>query len=212
MDSIFTSFRIELILDWLIIGFISYKTLSILRGTRALNILLGFIVLSLVYFISVKIQLPYSQKILSYFFDNLILIIIILFQEDLRRVLANVGRKTTFFTSKEMTQKEVSKNIAKVSAQLAKENIGALIVIEKQDKLADVISSGSRLNSLVKPEFIYPIFLPNSPIHDGAIIISQGTIAAAGCLLPLSKDAQLNKKFGTRHKAAIGLISRKQSS
>lgn len=194
------------ILDFLIIGFLGWRVAWMIRGTRAMSIFIGLIVLAFTFLLSTILKLNFTHKALSYFFDHLILIVIILFQEEIRRTLADVGRRANLFTNrKSQSMKDIAEAVARVSTQMAKEQIGGLIVIEREDKLKNIMDTGSEINARVKPEVIYSFFLPGSPIHDGAIIISNGEIAAAGCLLPLSKDTNLNKRYGTRHRAAIGL-------
>lgn len=171
-----------------------------------MSIFIGLIILGVTYSLSHLLGLKYTQKILSYFFDNVILIVILLFQEEIRLALADVGRRASVFTNNRVKSlKEISESIAVVTEQMAKEHIGGLIVLEREDRLTNIINTGSHLYAQVRPELIYSIFLPAGPIHDGAIVISNGEIAAAGCILPLSKDTNLNKTYGTRHRAAIGL-------
>lgn len=190
--------------DISLIGLLLYRVGLMIRGTRAMSIFLGLIILAMTYSISNVLGLKYTHQVLSYFFDHLILIVILLFQEEIRLTLADVGRRASLFSNKRVKSlKEISESIAQVTEQMAKENIGGLIVIEREDRLKNIIDTGSSLFAQVKPELIYAIFLPTSPIHDGAIVISQGEIAAAGCILPLSKDTNINKRYGTRHRAAI---------
>jgi uncharacterized protein (TIGR00159 family) len=142
---------------------------------------------------------------LSYFFDYLILIVIVLFQDDLRRALTHVG-KNPFFSARHVEEeREMIDEISKAAYRLAKEKMGGLIVIERETGLKNFIDTGSRLDARVNAELIYSIFVEESPIHDGAVIITGGRIAAAGCFLPLSKESNIDKTYGTRHRAALGL-------
>jgi diadenylate cyclase len=171
-----------------------------------MSIFIGLIILGVTYSLSHLMGLKYTQTILSYFFDNVILIVILLFQEEIRLALADVGRRASVFTNNRVKSfKEISEAIAVVTEQMAKEHIGGLIVLEREDRLTNITNTGSILYAQVRAELIYSIFLPAGPIHDGAIVISNGEITAAGCILPLSKDTNLNKTYGTRHRAAIGL-------
>lgn len=194
------------IFDLCLIGLLLWRVGLLIRGSRAMSIFIGLIILGVTYSLSHLLGLKYTQKILSYFFDNVILIVILLFQEEIRLALADVGRRASVFTNNRVKSlKEISESIAVVTEQMAKEHIGGLIVLEREDRLTNIINTGSHLYAQVRPELIYSIFLPAGPIHDGAIVISNGEIAAAGCILPLSKDTNLNKTYGTRHRAAIGL-------
>src|SRR3984957_2315560 len=146
-----------------------------------------------------------THWLLSYFFDYLILIVIVLFQDDLRRALTHVGKNPFISGASAEEEREMVDEIARAATRLAKERIGALIVIERETGLKNFIDTGSKLDSRVKSELLYSIFLTSSPIHDGAVIITGGRIAAAGCFLPLSKDTNIDKRYGTRHRAALGL-------
>jgi diadenylate cyclase len=146
-----------------------------------------------------------THWLLSYFFDYLILIVIVLFQDDLRRALTHVGKNPFFSSASAEEEREMVDEIARAATRLARERIGALIVIERETGLKNFIDTGSKLDSRVKSELLYSIFIPSSPIHDGAVIITGGRIAAAGCFLPLSKDPNIDKRYGTRHRAALGL-------
>jgi uncharacterized protein (TIGR00159 family) len=143
--------------------------------------------------------------LLSYFFDYLILIVIVLFQDDLRRALTHVGKNPFFSSASSEEEREMVDEIARAATRLANERIGALFVIERETGLKNFIDTGSRLESRVKAELLYAIFVPSSPIHDGAVIIREGRIEAAGCFLPLSKDPNIDKRYGTRHRAALGI-------
>jgi diadenylate cyclase len=194
------------VFDLCLIGLLLWRLGLMIKGTRAMSIFVGLIILGTTYTVSNVMGLKYTHKILSYFFDNVILIVILLFQEEIRLALADVGRRASIFSNNRVKSlKDMSEAIATVTEQMAKEHIGGLIVIEREDRLKNIIATGSQLYAQIKPELIYSIFLPNSPIHDGAIVIANGEITAAGCILPLSKDTNLNKKYGTRHRAAIGL-------
>lgn len=195
---------ISWIFDFLIISLILWRISLLVRGTRAISIFLGILIFAITYGVAKQLQLTMTATLLSFFFDHLIILVIILFQDEIRQTLADFGRKASLL-SKTQQFYTISDSLATVATQMAKEHIGGLIVLEKEDKLKSIISTGSQINSEIKSELIYSIFLPQSPIHDGAVIISNGKIAAAGCFLPLSKDTNINKRYGTRHRAAIGL-------
>jgi uncharacterized protein (TIGR00159 family) len=188
-----------------IVAFIVYRILLLIKGTRAMQMLTGLGILGIGFFMSSTFELFTTHWLLSYFFDYLILIVIVLFQDDLRRALTHVGKNPFFATSSAEEEREMVDEIARAATRLARERIGGLIVIERETGLKNFIDTGSQLDSRVKSELIYSIFVPTSPIHDGAVIVTGGRIAAAGCFLPLSKDPNIDKRYGTRHRAALGL-------
>lgn len=209
MRELFTNLQSSMrwvdLLDVGIVAFIVYRVLLLIRGTRAMQMLTGLGILGIAFFLSSTFELFTTHWMLSYFFDYLILIVIVLFQDDLRRALTNVGKNPFFASTAGQEEREMIDEIARAADRLAKERIGALIVVERETGLKNFIDTGSKLDSRVKAELIYSIFAPSSPIHDGALIVTGGRIAAAGCFLPLSKDPNIDKRFGTRHRAALGL-------
>lgn len=170
-----------------------------------MQMLTGLGILGIGFYLSSILELFTTHWLFSYFFDYLILIVIVLFQDDLRRALTHVGKNPFFSGASAEEEREMVDDIARAATRLARERIGALIVIERETGLKNFIDTGSYLESRVKAELIYAIFVPTSPIHDGAVIITGGRVAAAGCFLPLSKDPNIDKRYGTRHRAALGL-------
>ena len=200
-----SSLRLIDLLDVGIVAFIVYRVLLLIKGTRAMQMLTGLGILGIGFYLSSMLELFTTHWLFSYFFDYLILIVIVLFQDDLRRALTHMGRNPFFSAASAEEEREMVDDIARAATRLANEKIGALIVIERETGLKNFIDTGSRIDSRVKSELIYSIFVPNSPIHDGALIIRGGRIAAAGCFLPLSKDPNIDKRYGTRHRAALGI-------
>ena len=200
-----SSLRLIDLLDISIVAFIVYRILVLIKGTRAMQMLTGLGILGIGFYLSSILELFTAHWLFSYFFDYLILIIIVLFQDDLRRALTHVGKNPFFSAASAEEEREMIDDIARAATRLAKERIGALIVIERETGLKNFIDTGSCLESRVKAELLYAIFIPTSPIHDGAVIVTGGRIAAAGCFLPLSKDPNIDKKYGTRHRAALGI-------
>lgn len=200
-----SSLRLIDLLDVGIVAFILYRVVLLIKGTRAMQMVTGLGILGIAYFVSSTAELFTTHWVLSYFFDYVILIVIVLFQDDLRRALTHVGKNPFFASASAEEERENIDEIARAATRLAKERIGGLIVIERETGLKNFIDTGSKLDARVKSELIYSIFVPTSPIHDGAIIITGGRIAAAGCFLPLSKDPNIDKRYGTRHRAALGL-------
>ena len=200
-----TGIRITDLIDITIVTFIIYRILLLIRGTRAMQMATGLMILGIVFFAASTQGLYITLWILSHFFDYMILIVIVLFQDDLRRALTLVGKNPFFASASEEANYEMITEISRAATRMAKERIGGLIVIERETGLKNFIDTGSELESKVKSELIYSIFVPSSPLHDGAVIITDGRIAAAGCFLPLSKDPNIDKRYGTRHRAALGL-------
>ena len=200
-----SSLRLIDLLDVGIVAFVVYRILLLIKGTRAMQMLTGLGILGIAFFLSSTLELFTTHWLLSYFFDYLILIVIVLFQDDLRRALTHVGKNPFFSGASAEEEREMVDEIARAATRLAKERIGALIVLERETGLKNFIDTGSQLDARVKSELLYSIFIPSSPIHDGAAIITGGRIAAAGCFLPLSKDPNIDKRYGTRHRAALGL-------
>lgn len=192
-------------LDILLVSYIVYRLLLLIKGTRAVQMLTGLGVLGVAFVISIRAELFTLHWLLSYFFDSLILIVIVLFQDDLRRALTFVGKNPFFASASSEEEREMVDEISKAATRLATEHIGALMVIERENGLKNFIDTGAKIDARVRGELLYSIFIPTSPIHDGAVIMSNGRVAAAGCFLPLSKDPNIEKKLGTRHRAAIGL-------
>jgi len=199
------SLRVIDVVDIGIVAFIIYRVLLLIRGTRAMQMLTGLGILGVAFFLSSALELFTTNWVLSHFFDYLFLIVIVLFQDDLRRALTHVGRNPFFSASSQEEEREMVDEIARAATRLANERIGALMVVERETGLKNFIDTGSRIDARVKSELLYSIFVPSSPIHDGAVIINQGRVAAAGCFLPLSKDPNIDKNYGTRHRAALGL-------
>jgi uncharacterized protein (TIGR00159 family) len=200
-----SSIRLIDLLDIGIVALIVYRILLLIKGTRAMQMLTGLGILGIGFYLSSVLEIFTTHWLFSYFFDYLILIVIVLFQDDLRRALTHVGKNPFFSGASAEEEREMVDEIARAASRLAKEKIGALIVIERETGLKNFIDTGSQLESKVNAELLYAIFVPISPIHDGAVIVTGGRIAAAGCFLPLSKDPNIDKRYGTRHRAALGL-------
>ena len=197
------------VIDFAIVYFVVYRILLLIKGTRAVQILIGLIVVIVFYFLSRNDYwtLPATNWFIDKFIANFIIIIVIIFQSDIRRALAHFGR-TTFFSSKQAIEEtQVIEEIIKASQMLAARKIGALIAIERNADLSDFTEDSIKLDSAVAKEVLFSVFLTEhqNPLHDGAVIVRDGRIAAAGCFLPLSNNPQIEKTLGTRHRAAIGL-------
>lgn len=199
------------ILDVIIVVFIIYKVVKTLRQTRAWQLLKGIAVLIFITLLSGFLELHILNYILTSVMSYGVVMLIIVFQPELRRGLEQLGttnRISKFFGIDEdlnSKKKEGIYKIAIAATELSKHKKGALIVIEKDIKIKDVISTGILVNAEISPQLLVNIFEPNTPLHDGAVVISDGKIAAASCMLPLADDQDIARELGTRHRAAIGV-------
>jgi diadenylate cyclase len=191
------------IVDILVVSFLVYQLISIIRGTRSVQMVLGLVVLVGVYFMARLLDLVTLLWLLQTFLSSLFIIIIIVFQDDIRRALTQVGR-TPFQRSTDMAEKDIEEIIRTVF-YLSKRRIGALIVIERDMGLRDYLESGFHIDALLSREVLISIFMPVSPLHDGGVVIRKGRIQTAGAILPLTQNPYIDKHYGTRHRAAIGL-------
>ena len=202
---------ISFVLDIIIVLFLIYKAFGLLKGTRAWQLLKGIVVLVIVTFLSGYFKLTILNYILTSVMSYGVIMLIIVFQPELRRALEQLGttNKLSRFLGMDKDlnakRKENVYKIAIAAVELAKQKKGALIVIERDIKIQDVISTGIIMNSEISPQLIVNIFEPNTPLHDGAVIISENKIAAASCMLPLADDKDIARELGTRHRAAIGI-------
>jgi diadenylate cyclase len=202
---ILSQIRIWDILDMLLVWLIVYRILLLIRQTRAIQMLSGLGILAITYVSSHWLDLYTIKWLLENFFDNLFVIVVVLFQNEIRKALAHIGRNPFFSGVSAIEETQVIEELAKSAIQLAQRGYGALIVIEREMGLEEFIEIGTNLDASVSSELLSSIFLPSSPLHDGAVIIRGGRIRAAGCFLPLTKSPQIDKNLGTRHRAAIGL-------
>jgi len=203
MPDIITSLRWQDLLDILIVSYIIYRAILLIRGTRAVQMLLGIVIITFVYFGALALDLLTLHWLLRTFLSSIFLVVIIVFQQDIRRALTQVG-KTPFHKSPDIVMQDLE-DIVKAVSYLAKRRIGALIVIERDTGLRDYIESGQRIDAKLSRDLLISLFLPASPLHDGAVVVHNSRIHSAGCLLPLTQNPLVNKRFGTRHRAAIGL-------
>jgi diadenylate cyclase len=192
-------------LDIILVAFIIYYVLRLLEGTRALQVLLGFVLLIVLYYVSQR-GLFTLNWILGQFLGSIIIIVVILFQNDIRRGLAAIGRRPFLLKMSPGKSKELfTEEIVKAASYMANRHIGALMAIERVNSLSDFVEIGMRIDALVSRELIISIFNPSSPLHDGGIIIVGNRILSAGSFFPLATDPDLERELGTRHRAAIGL-------
>jgi uncharacterized protein (TIGR00159 family) len=181
-----------------------YWLLLLIRGTRAVQIVVGLLVLFAAYLASQIFQLVTLELVLGNFIQWGIIIIIVLFQQDIRRGLARVGRG--FFPAVAARQEsQMLEELVRAAQTLAQRKVGALIVLERENHLGDQIETGCALDAAVSKDLLVSLFMPYSPLHDGAAVVEEGRIAFAGCILPLTLREDLPEGVGTRHRAAVGV-------
>jgi len=196
------------VVDILIISYIIYRLLLLLRGTRAVQLLKGLTVVLAAWVFSSVFQLSTLQWLIENLFSVGVIVLFIIFQPELRRALEQLGRGGFFGRSRQMEDQLVTKMVGeliKAIGHLSKRRIGALIIIERETGLSDYVESGIRLEAALSAELLINIFLPNTPLHDGAVIVRGDRVAAAGCFLPLTDNPYVSTKMGTRHRAGLGV-------
>ena len=195
-------------LDVLLVTLVIYYILKIIEGTRAAQMLLGLTALIILFFISKSFGLFTLHWILNHFFGSIILIIVILFQNDIRKALTNIGKRPFLLGfSKVLSEEKTIDDLVKASFHLASKKTGALMAVERNTSLEDYVELGMDLEANISKELIISIFHSSSPMHDGGIIIANNRIMSAGSFFPLETDPDMERSFGTRHRAAIGLSS-----
>ncbi len=191
-------------LDVLAVTLAIYWLLLLIRGTRAVQILIGLLLLLAVRVVSDWAQLATIALILDNFLSSAVLIIIVLFQHDIRRALARMGGGLFPGVSRR-EESQMLEEVVRAAQTLAQKRVGALIVLERETGLDDLIEAGVPLDANVTKDLLTSIFLPYSPLHDGAVVIKEGRVAFAGCILPLTLREDLPEGVGTRHRAAVGI-------
>lgn len=202
-------------LDICLVAFILYHAIKLIRETRAVQLAKGLLVVGIVYIIISALRMSASEYIFRTLFTDFILVLIILFQPEIRHAIESMGRTNLrlsgLFGGRDEQQRYLNElrdmaiAVSKACTYMSARRIGALIVFEKETLLGDVIKSGTVLDAAVTPELISNIFFPKSPLHDGAVIMRGSRIYAAGCVLPLSEETDLSSELGTRHRAAMGM-------
>ncbi|MFT8873070.1 MAG: diadenylate cyclase CdaA [Sporolactobacillus sp.] len=195
------------IVDILIVTYLIYKIILVIRGTKAIQLAKGIMVIIAAWFLSSLFQLRTLEWILNNAITYGLFAIMIIFQPELRRVLEQLGRGRFFSRSSlvEEQHKQMIDALVKATTYMAKRRIGALISIERKTGLNDYIETGIPLNAHLTSQLLINIFIPNTPLHDGAVIIRENEVVAAACYLPLSESPFISKELGTRHRAAVGV-------
>ncbi|MGE5630255.1 MAG: diadenylate cyclase CdaA [Caulobacteraceae bacterium] len=190
-----------------IIALIIYKVMNLIKETRAEQLIKGIAMLIIATKLSEVLGLHAVYWLLTKAMTVGVIAILIIFQPELRRALEHIGRGK-FFVKGELLEQEIDSMLDEIClaiAHLSKNKIGAIIVLEQETGLNEYIETGTKLDSVVSSELLTNIFIPNTPLHDGAVILRRNRILAAGCFLPLTQSQNLSKELGTRHRAAIGI-------
>ena len=194
------------ILEILILWFVIYQVMLFFEGTRAIQVVRGIAILLVAFFLFQKIGLERLDWLFKSFFTISVIAILIIFHPEIRQGLARLGQKNIFVaTMREEELDQMLKEINNAVGSLLRDKIGALIAIEKSDSLSGYVESGVLVDAKVSSELIQAIFTPNNPLHDGGIVIQQGRIVSAGSFFPLAQRQDIDRIFGTRHRAALGL-------
>jgi diadenylate cyclase len=192
-------------LDVLVVAIVMYNLLLLIRGTRAVQIILGIVFVGVLYYVAEISNLP----TLHWLLENLLIVlpfaIIILFQQEIRRALANFGRNPLWGLAKQQKVEAAFSDIVLAATTLSTRRVGALIVLERLQGLRNYVENGILLDAALSFDLLINVFTPDTPLHDGAVIVQDDRIAAAACFLPLSANPELSKELGTRHRAALGI-------
>ena len=205
-----SNMRIPLdIIDILVMAFIIYKALEFLRDTRAGQLVKGILMLIAVYFVADWLELATIEWLLKIIVNSVIIVAAVIFQPELRRILEKVGRTglntTQLLDGKQDAMVTTIEKVTRAAGTMQEKKIGALIVFEGKTQLGEIINTGTIVDAKPSSSMINNIFFPKSPLHDGAMIIRDGRIYAAGCILPLTQRDDISSDLGTRHRAAIGM-------
>jgi uncharacterized protein (TIGR00159 family) len=193
------------ILDVLIVAFIIYRVLLLVRSTKALQLVIGLTVIFFSFYVSKKLELFTLGWILNNFIASIALVVVVIFQNEIRRLLFALGRSPFFRKITYVEETLFYEELANACMVMSKQKTGALIVIEREMGLSEFLEAGIKIEADVNTELIISVFQTASPLHDGALVIGEGKIRAARCVLPLSTRDDLDKDFGTRHRAALGI-------
>ena len=210
--SLLSSFNISSALDVLLVSFIIFSGIKLIRETRAEQLVKGIILLLGIWIVANIFSMNMMKTILSYFFNFSVIALLIVFQPEIRRALEqmgrnNFGKKLGLLNKEEEKQKEKKQRcisaVVDSAAYLQERKTGALMVIERETKLGDIINTGTVVDAIPSQQLICNIFFNKAPLHDGAMVIRDGMVYAAGCILPLTKSNKVSLELGTRHRAAI---------
>ena len=204
ISGVVSSLSIFDLVDVAIITLIIFKLLQMIRGTRTIQMIVSVVIILVLLTVSKTIGLRATTWLLSNFTGYLLIILVVIFQPELRRALMTLSESNFFKVDKKVTNKMLEEIVRAVTI-LANRQIGALIVIQRKTELVPVVTVGQLLDSEISRDLLISIFIPYSPLHDGAVLINGSRLSYAGCILPLTKREDIPQNFGTRHRAAIGI-------
>lgn len=201
---------VSLILDLTIVIFIIVKILKLAKKSRAIQLIKGIVFFILITWISGLLNLNIVHSVLTAFLPSGVIALVVIFQPEIRRALEQLGtnKLTNFFGMEKSLEVRTRENIYKIVIavqEMAKTKTGALIVIQRDISLSDIVATGIEMDSEISPQILVNIFVPKTPLHDGAVIINNNKIVAAACILPLANSSDISKDLGTRHRAAVGI-------
>lgn len=201
---------VSLILDLIIVIYIIVKILKLAKKSRAIQLIKGIVFFILITWISGLLNLNIVHSVLTAFLPSGVIALVVIFQPELRRALEQLGtnKLTNFFGMEKSLEARTRENIYKIVIaveEMAKTKTGALIVIQRDISLSDIVATGIEMDSEISPQVLVNIFVPKTPLHDGAVIINNNKIVAAACILPLANSTDISKDLGTRHRAAVGI-------
>ena len=204
------------IIDITLVILLAAKFFQFVKGTRALQLLKGILFLIIATMLTSLLDLKILNFILTSFMTYGVILLIVMFQPELRRALEQLGSNkiNRFFGIEHDIAAKAKENIYKIAiaaTELSKTKTGALIVLERDIKLKDIIDTGVLIGAEISPQLLVNIFQPNTPLHDGAVVISESKIMAAACMLPLANDKNISKSLGTRHRSALGISKESDS-
>jgi uncharacterized protein (TIGR00159 family) len=204
ISGVVSSLSIFDLVDVVIITLIIFKGLQMIRGSRTYQMIASVVLILLLLTVSKTIGMRATSWLLSNFTGYLVIVVVIIFQPELRRALMSLTESGFFRVDKKVTNKMLEEMVRAVTI-LANRQIGALIVIQRKEDLMSLVTVGQLLDSELSRDLLISIFIPYSPLHDGAVLVNGSRISFAGCILPLTKREDLPQHFGTRHRAAIGI-------
>jgi diadenylate cyclase len=205
LNNVFSILRWQDVVDILIVAYILYRLLLMIRGTRTVQMMLGVFVIAGGYFVAQRLELYIISWAIRNLLAYLVFVILVIFHPELRRLLAQVGQNTFFRHFYGMEKSQVIDEIVRAMEWLSTRRIGALIAIERNIGLKNYVDSGVNIDAEVSKELLSSIFISGAPLHDGAAVVKGNRLVAAACFLPLTLSTNVSKELGTRHRAAIGL-------
>jgi diadenylate cyclase len=204
----FTSTKLAQAVDILIVSVLIYRALLVIRGTRAAPMLGGLTVIAVVYFVAKPLGFVTLAWLIDNFLSSIILVVVVIFQDEIRRALTKVGVQPFRFKNAKGFEDKLLEELVLAATKLGKSKIGALVVLQREVGLDEFLQEGVPIDAHLSRKLLYSIFVKESPLHDGAVIVDGDRIRAAGCVLPLSYNPDLDPNLGTRHRAALGLSER----